>query len=114
MREGEAVSRLRMGKAGRVEVEPYPKRLRPVDPAGEMFRADRVALDASSAELSVERVQVEAMRPRNEGQRLRGVAAELVWSTRLAGIIASRRQAPTQPAVRLIETPDIVSLPAVK
>ena len=54
------------------------------------------------------------MRARNERQRLRGVAAELVGRARLAGIIAGRRKAPTQPAVRLLESPDIVSLPAVE
>ena len=61
MREREIVRRLRMGEAGRVEVEPDPERLRPVDPAGEMLGADRIAIDAPRAELSVERVQVEAM-----------------------------------------------------
>ena len=114
MREGEIVSRLRMREAGGVEVQSDSERLCPVDPAGEVFGTDRVTVHAPCAELSVERVQVEAVPARNEGQGLRGVAAELVGSARLARIIAGRRKARTQLAVRLLESRDIVSLPAVE
>src|SRR5438093_2648575 len=114
MREGEIVGRLRMGEAGRVEVQADTERLRPVDPAREVFGADRVAIHASCAELSVERVQVETMCARNEGQGPRGVAPELVGSARFTRIVAGRGKPPTQLAVQLLESPDIVSLPAME
>ena len=84
MREREIVGGLRMREQRRVEVQADPERLRPVDPAGEMLRADRVAVDAPCAELAVEGVQVEAMRAGNQRQGLRRVAAELVRRARLA------------------------------
>ena len=61
VREREVVGGLGMREVGRVEVEADAERLCPVDPAGEMFGADFVALDVLAAELAVERVEVEAM-----------------------------------------------------
>src|SRR5258706_8005067 len=103
-----------MRETGGVEVQTDAERLRPVDPAREVFEADGVAVHASRAKLTVERVQVEAMCAGDERQGLPGIAAELVGRARLARIIAGRRKAPTQLAVRLLESPDVVSLPAVE
>src|SRR5829696_7472795 len=103
-----------MREAGRIEVEPDTQRLRPVDPSGEVLRADGVAIDAARSELAVERVQVEAMRARDQRQRLRRVRAQLVRCSRLARIVAGRGQAAAEFAVRLLEPRDVVSLPAVK
>ena len=83
MRQREVVGGARVREERRVEVEADPQRLRPVDPRGEMFRPDRVAVHESPAEIAVRRVQVESMASRDERQRLGGVRAELVGACRL-------------------------------
>ena len=114
VRQREAVGRLRMREERGVEVESDPERLGPVDPRREMLGTDRVALDRPSAELAVEGVEVETMRPGDQRERLCRVGAELVGRPRLARIIPRRRQAAAQRSVRILEPADIVSLPAVQ
>src|SRR5688500_36170 len=103
-----------MREAGGIEVQSNAERFGPVDPSGEVLRADRVTIDASRPELAVEGVQVEAMFSRDQRQRPRRVAAQLVGRARLAGIVARRGEAATELAVRLLESADVVSLPAVE
>ncbi len=79
-----------------------------------MLRADRIAIDATRAEFSVERVQVEAMRAGNQRQGLGRVAPELVGRARLAGIVARRGNPSAELTIRVFETRDIVSLPAME
>ena len=79
-----------------------------------MLRTNRIPLDRPAAELAVEGVEVEPMRSGDEGERLCGVGAELVGGSRLPRIIPRRRQAAAQPAVRILEPADIVSLPALQ
>jgi hypothetical protein len=79
-----------------------------------MLWLDGIPIDACRSKLAVERVQIEAVRARNEGQRFRGIAAELVRGARLAGIIAGRGNASGQRPVRILEPPDVVSLPAMQ
>jgi hypothetical protein len=58
-------------------------------------------------------VQVEAVRPGNQRQRLGSVAAKLVGRARLAGIVPRGGQTAADLARPCLEPPDVVSLPAV-
>ena len=74
-----------MREVRRIEIEPDAERLGPVDPAGEVLGADLVALDELAAELAVERVQVEAMRPGDERRAPVEVGPQLVGVRALPG-----------------------------
>src|SRR5688572_6047213 len=67
--EREAGIGLRVREKCAVEIESQLVVLRPVDPAAEEFRANYVTLDPLAAVIAVNRVQIEPMLARNEGQR---------------------------------------------
>ena len=62
-----------------------------------MLRLDCVAIDLLPAEVAVEGVQVEAMPPGNQRERLFGVGAQLVGGARLARVVAGRGQSAAKP-----------------
>src|SRR6266404_8570570 len=68
---------LRVREAGRVEVQPEPPLLCPIDPALEVLWPDLAALDWAVG-FQVDRVQVEALGPRDLGHRHLHVGAQLV------------------------------------
>src|SRR5712664_4877563 len=68
---------LRVREAGGIEVEPEPLLLRPVDPALEVLWPDLAALHGA-VRFQVDRVQVEALSPRDLGHRHLHVGAQLV------------------------------------
>src|SRR5205807_2464202 len=61
---------LRVREAGGVEIQPEPPLLRPVDPALEVLWPDLIAVDRAVG-IQVDRVQVEALWPRDLGHRVR-------------------------------------------
>ena len=98
-----------------VGLKSRPRRLAwPSRSSFEMARLDAVAVDEPAAVLQIGRVQVEAMAPGNEAERLFNIAAELGDGAGLAGIIARGLNAAAgefRPGV--FESADIVALPAV-
>jgi hypothetical protein len=67
VRQREAVGSLRVGEAGRVEIQADAELFGPVDPALEVLRLERVAVDPGTGrELDVAGVQVEAVLAGNE------------------------------------------------
>ena len=112
--QGVAVGRQRVGEIGRVEVHADPPGLRPVDPASEMFGLESVALDLPAAGLGIAGVEVQAMRAGQERQRLVQVGPELVGRAGLAGIMAGDRQAAAELLAGVLESADVVALPAVQ
>src|SRR4051812_13450109 len=114
VRQREVIGRPRVREERRIEIEADTKILRPVDPPGEVFRANRTTIDAAPAELAVARVQAEPVTAGDEGQRLHRVSAELVGRARLPGIVAGRGDAPAQPGCAGLEAYDVIALPAVE
>src|SRR5689334_9535437 len=111
MAQRKAVRRQRVREAGGVEVDTDAKRFRPVDPACKVLNADRVALDAARGEVSVNRMQVDAMLSRYERQRLGEIAPQLIDISRGAGIVAGRREPAAQRGARTgFEAMDVVAL----
>src|SRR5690606_18356964 len=113
MRQSESVGRLFMSKAGRVEIHAEPVGFAPVDPALEMLDLNGVAIGAASAEISVYGVKIDAMPARNQPHRLLDVGSQLLDRPRLSGIISRQGQAAAQNAACALESPDIISLPAM-
>jgi hypothetical protein len=114
VREGEAVGRLGVGEAGRVEIHAHAHRFRPVDPSGEMFGADFVAIDFFAAEFAVEGVEVEAVFAGDEGERHFEVGAEFVRGAGLAGVVAGHGDAAAEAFAGVFKAADVVALPAVE
>ena len=112
--QGVAVGRQGVGEKRRIEVHADPPGLRPVDPALKVLGLERVALDLPAAGLGVAGVEVQAMRAGQERQRLVQVGPQLVGRAGLAGIMAGDRQAAAQLLARVLETADVVALPAVE
>src|SRR5690606_30620687 len=109
-----AVRGERMRETGRIKIHAVQTdRLAPVHPRGEVARLDGVALDRLSAEVAVDRVQIEAV---PTGQQLVNefeVLTQLVDGAGLAGIVAGGLDAAGERGVGALETADIVALPAV-
>ena len=75
---------------------------------------ERIALDLAAAGLGVAGVEVQAVRAGQERQRLVQVGPQLVGRAGLAGIVAGDRQAAAELLARVLETADVVPLPAVQ
>ena len=103
----------RVRKECRVEVEANPQIPGPIDPSAEMLRSNPVALDLAAAEVAVRRVQVEAMFPGNERERLGRVLTQFISGAGFTGIVPGRREAAADLRRRRFESADVVSLPAV-
>src|SRR2546427_13132213 len=78
---------LRVREAARVELEPEPPLLRPIDPALEVLWPDLAALDGAVG-FQVDRVQVEALGPWDLAHRHLHVGAQLVRVPGTSGIVA--------------------------
>src|SRR6266403_183568 len=104
---------LRMREAGGVEVEPDPPLLRPVDPALEVLWPDLAALDGAVG-FQVDGVQVEALGPRDLGHRHLHVGTQLVRVPGAPRVVAGGLDSSRQGALRVLEPPHVVSLPAVQ
>src|SRR5436190_5006111 len=111
--EGHVLIALRVREAGGVEVEPEPPLLRPVHPALEVLWPDLAALHGA-VRFQVDRVQVEALGPRDLGHRHLYVGAQLVGVPGAPGIVAGGLDSSRQGALRVLEPPHVVSLPAVQ
>ncbi len=114
MREREVVGGVRVRKERGVEVEPDTQRARPVDPAGEVFRPDPIAVHGRAAELAVECMQVEPVPAGDQRERPLGVCPQLIGSSGLAWIAPRRCQASSERRAEPLEPPHIVSLPAME
>ena len=79
-----------------------------------MLGAHFIPVDQLAAKFAVARMEVEAMGSRNHRQRQGRVGAQVVWSPRLAGVVAGRCQAATESGAELLEAFDVVALPAVQ
>ena len=88
--------------------------LGPVDPPLEVRGLDLVALDFLSTGLGIAGVEVEPVRAGDQRQRLVQVGAQLIGRARLARIIARHRQSAADRFAGVLETADIVALPAVQ
>ena len=69
-----AVIRFRMREIGRVKIQAEAAFFRPVHPPAEMLRAHVVALDFA-AEISLNRLKIDAMPAGNQAQRLIQIGA---------------------------------------
>ncbi len=115
MRERVAVVGEPVGEKGRVEVETDALFAAPVDPALEMFRRERVALDGFAVRFGVRSVEVQPVRPGQKRERLRDVRAKFLRRAGAAGIISGGLDAAAALHIaEFFETGDVVALPAVK
>src|SRR5262245_57471887 len=103
-----------MREVRRIEVEADAERFRPVDPSGVVLWSDLVALDGLAAELAVRGVQVEPVLSRDQRERARRVAAELVGRSCLSRIVSRRREPAAETRAELFESFDVVTLPAME
>ena len=110
--EGQVVVRFLVGKEGRVEIEPDPLRLRPVDPGREMAILDLVAVGRLVA-VEVEGMQVEPVGPGDVGICELEVGAQLVGGAGATGVVAGGLDAAAGCAGFGLEPHHIVALPAV-
>src|SRR5207253_11086482 len=104
---------LRVREAGGVEIQPEPPLLRPVDPALEVLWPDLIAVDGTVG-IQVDRVQVEALWPRDLGHRHLHVGAQLVRVPGTPWVVAGGLDSSRQGALRVLESPHVVALPAVQ
>jgi len=114
VRERDVVVGFGMREISRVEVEADAERFRPVDPAREVLRTDRVAVDCLAAEFAVERVEIEAMAARDQRQRQGRIGAQLIGGPGLARIVPRRCQAATEACPELLEPAYVIALPAMQ
>lgn len=114
VREGEAISGLGMRETRGIEIEAQPMRLRPADPVLEVRDFDLVAIHFPAPKLAIHRVKVDAMLARDEGKGLLQVGPQFIRRACLAGIVARDRKSTAQRAAKILESADVVSLPAVE
>src|SRR5690349_5736961 len=79
-----------------------------------MLASQLIPLNAPPAIIGVNRVQVESMAARNQGQSLIHVGPQLIDVSRFTGVIASRLNASSGQPGSAFETADIVPLPAMQ
>ena len=82
-----------MGEVGRVEVELDSVLLRPADPACEVRRFDRIAVDVTRTKLAIACMQIESVRARDDGQKLFDIGPELRHGTRLPRVVSGHLDA---------------------
>ena len=87
---------------------------RPLDPSREMFHLHLVAVDLLAAELAVDLVQVQTVRAGNVTGGFEDVGAQLLDVACLARIVARSLNAARQLAAPILESGDVVRLPAVQ
>jgi hypothetical protein len=73
-----------------------------------------VPLDLLSLSLGIRGVETQAVFTGNQREGLSEIAAQLVWCSSFAGIIAGDSKAPAEESLRLFEAANVVALPAVK
>ncbi len=113
MRQGKPVVGVRVGEIGRVEIEPHRGGLGPVDPAREMFRFQRIAIDLSPAGFGVAGMDIDLVLAGYEGEHLVQVGPHLVTVAGAARVVAGRHDPAAAGTVRGFEPGHVVALPAV-
>ena len=86
--ESEAVGGFGMGEAGGVEVDADAQGFGPIDPAGEVFKGDGIAVDFFAGEFAINGVEVDAVFAGDERKGFFEIGAEFVGGAGLAGVIA--------------------------
>ena len=115
MCQGVPVVRLRMGEIRGVEVQPDTVFLRPGYPAGEVFGFEPVPVHDFAARVAVGSVDVRAVPPRQQVDRLLQVGAQLIAVSRPARIVPGGHDAAAFHGLILrFEPCHVVGLPAVK
>ena len=79
-----------------------------------MFGPDFVSFDFPAAGFGIDGVEVEAVCAGDEAHGLVGVGSKFARCASLARIIARNCQTSVESGVRIFESADVVSLPAVK
>ena len=110
--EGEIVVGLFVGEEGRVEIEPDPLVLGPVDPGGEVAILDLVAVGRLVG-VEVEGVQVQPVAAGDVGVGELEIGAQLVGRAGAAGVVAGGLDAAARGAGAFLEPHHVVALPAV-
>src|SRR5262249_32881048 len=85
-----------------------------VDPAGEMLRAELVALDFLATRFRVDGVEIKPMPAGNEMKRLAEVGPQLVGVASFAGVVAGCLNAAAGQALVALEAADVVALQAMQ
>ena len=112
--QSETIVCFRVRKVGRVEIHADTLTLTPVDPALEVFRLNRIAVDFLSAEIAVDGVEVEAVVAREKTEHLLKVLTQLIDAARFAGVVTRHGKTATERARAFFESDDIIALPAVQ
>jgi len=79
-----------------------------------MIHGNFIAVHFFPAKFPVERVEVQSMPARDEGERLVQVGAQFFGGSRFAGIISGGHETAAQSAGRAFKTADVIALPAVE
>ena len=86
---------------------------RPVDPAGEMFRLDLVALDRFAVGLRINRMQIQPLFSGEEREDFFDISAQFIGIAGAARIVAGHGDAAVK-RVAVLKPGDVIALPAVE
>jgi hypothetical protein len=108
------IAAFRVRKRSAVEIQPEAVLPPPLHPALEMGRLHLIAVNRFSPEIAVYLVQAQAVAAGDKGSRLQYIRPQLVHVASATGIIARYLYAPGKRTAPILETRDIVRLPAMK
>src|SRR5262249_16022329 len=103
-----------MREVSRIEVHADALISRPVDPVPEVLRQSGIPLDLAAGRLGIARMQVHAKRAGQQGERLLQIAAKFLRAARLAGVMPSDGQSSADRRTEILESADVIALPAVQ
>src|SRR3954447_26167638 len=103
-----------MSEAGVIEIQTDVQTFRPIDPTAKMFRFNLVTIDFFAAEFAVGGVQAEAMAARDHSQRHLEIGTQFGGCARFTGIMAGYGQAAADRASYILETLNVIALPAME
>ena len=112
MRKGKPVRAQRVREAGRVKIQTQPVGFRPRHPVRKVFRFDFVTRDRLIG-FEINGVQVQALWPGDQAQRQLQIRTQFGGVARFARIVTRGLNTPRQGTARVLETGDIITLPAV-
>ena len=114
MGQRQAVRRLGMREASRVEIQPQSVGFSPIHPILKMRGSDFIAGHAPAACFGVDGVQRQPVPAGNERISLVQVPAQFLRRARLARIISGHRQPAAQRLPRVLVAAHVIALPAVQ
>src|SRR4051794_29699478 len=112
--QGEAVRGFGMREKRAIEIQAETALFGPIHPGGEMFGAERIALDGLAVRFRVNGVEIAAMFAGDKLQGLVDIGAQFVGIACFSRIIAGGLDAAAGQAQIVLETADVVSLPAME